>query len=344
MKTLYYEKTQNFEGAIRLSIINNMAPVHISPSQNDELVIVANYTVSSPDEDPDFEDFYALEYNNGQITLELEEFDSSIFKGRDMSIKLEIKIPKLEELLLEGENHPYSVTGIEAKIQLRMENGPSVFSNCTGDMKLESENGPIKIHNHKGNLEVSLENGPFSTDGLSGDELKVISENGSIKMRSSSYPNVKIENENGVIFYESLPVQNANLNFQSENGVISLVLPNLWGFELRAETEMGVIKNKLGIAPEKDDGVFVIKSGDMDSKISIRTENGMIKLSYDEHLNLDFLREKMEQLKEAVKKIGSPEDKEKVKKLVENLTAYLNKGLSAIQEDKLRDVIKDALT
>lgn len=57
----------------------------------------------------------------------------------------------------------------------------------------------------------------------------------------------------------------------------------------------------------------------------------MIKLSYDDHLNLDFLREKMDQLREAVKNLGSPEDKEKVKKLVENLSTYLNKGIGAIQ-------------
>lgn len=344
MKTAYYEKSQSFEGAIRLSLVNNMAPVHLSPSNSDDLVIVANYAESSHDEELDFEDYYNLTFENGEIKLELEETDSSIFTGRNSSIKLEIMIPKLDQLILEGENHPFSVTGVEADIVLRMENGPSIFSNCSGDMKLESENGPIKIHNHKGNISVSMENGPLSTDGLSGDDLKVISENGSIKMRSCSYPQVKIENENGVIFYESLPVQDAKLSFQSENGVISLVLPNLWGFELRAETEMGLIKNKLGIVPERDGDIFVIRNGEPEAEISIKTENGMIKLSYDDHLNLDFLREKMDQLREAVKNLGSPEDKEKVKKLVENLSAYLNKGIGAIQEDRIREAIREALT
>ncbi|MEF3693981.1 MAG: DUF4097 family beta strand repeat-containing protein [Candidatus Cloacimonadota bacterium] len=344
MKTAYYEKSQSFEGAVSLTVVNNMAPVHLSPSQTGELVLVANYGLASNDEEPDFTDFYTLKYENGKIILELEELDYSLFANRNTQIKLEILIPQVENLYLEGENHPYSISGIDADIDLKMENGPSIFSNCTGNMVLESENGPIKIHNHKGNVNVSMENGPLSTDGLSGDSLKVTSENGAIKMRSCSYPNVRIDNENGVIFYETLPVENGDLSFQSENGVISLVLPNLWGFELRAETEMGIIKNKLGLAPERDEEVTIFRSGEMDSKISVKTENGMIKLSYDEHLNLDFLRGKLDQLREAVKNLGSPEDKEKVKKLVENLSAYLNKGIGAIQEDKIREAIREALT
>ena len=343
MKTAYYEKSQSFEDAVSLTVVNNMAPVQIMPSQTGELVIVANYGLVSENEEPDFNDFYTLSYENGKITLELEELDYSLFSNRNAQIKLELMIPKVDSLFLEGENHPYSVSGVDADIHLEMENGPSVFSNCSGEMKLESENGPIKIHNHKGNISVSMENGPLSTDGLSGDDLKVNSENGSIKMRSCSYPQVRIENENGVIFYESLPVQDANLSFQSENGVISLVLPNLWGFELRAETEMGLIKNKLGITPERDGDIFVIRNGLPEAKISIKTENGMIKLSYDDHLNLDFLREKMDQLKEAVKNLGSLEDKEKVRKLVENLSNYLNKGLAVVQEEKIRETIKEAL-
>jgi hypothetical protein len=188
-----------------------------------------------------------------------------------------------------------------------------------------------------------MENGPLSTDGLSGDSLKIESENGAIKMRSSAFREVEVRNENGVIYYDSLPVEDARMNFENENGVISLILPEMWGFEITAESEMGVIKNKLGVPYEKQDDSYILKTGENPAIIKIKTENGVIKLAYDRHLNLDYLRSKLDQLKVALAGAKGLEDREDIRKLVENLITYLNKGLDAIPEEKIKEAIQQAI-
>lgn len=343
MKTTYFEKAYSFDEANRLKIVNNMGPVSVSQSETDQLIIVANFGVKSDEEEQDFEDYFKLVNKSGDITIDLDELDDSFDRGKMSVLKIEIMIPKLSKLKLEGENYPFSVNGVEADIEMVMENGPAVFSNCTGKMHLESENGPVKIHNLKGDLKVVMENGPLSTDGLSGDSLKIESENGAIKMRSSAFREVEVRNENGVIYYESLPVEDARMNFENENGVISLILPEMWGFEITAESEMGVIKNKLGVPYEKQDDSHILKSGENPAIIKIKTENGVIKLAYDRHLNLDYLRSKLDQLKVALAGAKGLEDREDIRKLVENLITYLNKGLDAIPEEKIKEAIQQAI-
>ncbi|PKN74179.1 MAG: hypothetical protein CVU49_09170 [Candidatus Cloacimonetes bacterium HGW-Cloacimonetes-2] len=343
MKTTYFEKAYSFDEANRLKIVNNMGPVSVSQSETDQLIIVANFGVKSDEEEQDFEDYFKLVNKSGDITIDLDELDDSFDRGKMSVLKIEIMIPKLSKLKLEGENYPFSVNGVEADIEMVMENGPAVFSNCTGKMHLESENGPIKIHNLKGDLKVVMENGPLSTDGLSGDSLKIESENGAIKMRSSAFREVEVRNENGVIYYESLPVEDARMNFENENGVISLILPEMWGFEITAESEMGVIKNKLGVPYEKQDDSYILKTGENPAIIKIKTENGVIKLAYDRHLNLDYLRSKLDQLKVALAGAKGLEDREDIRKLVENLITYLNKGLDAIPEEKIKEAIQQAI-
>jgi DUF4097 and DUF4098 domain-containing protein YvlB len=343
MKTTYFEKAYSFDEANRLKIVNNMGPVSVSQSETDQLIIVANFGVKSDEEEQDFEDYFKLVNKSGDITIDLDELDDSFDRGKMSVLKIEIMIPKLSKLKLEGENYPFSVNGVEADIEMVMENGPAVFSNCTGKMHLESENGPVKIHNLKGDLKVVMENGPLSTDGLSGDSLKIESENGAIKMRSSAFREVEVRNENGVIYYESLPVEDARMNFENENGVISLILPEMWGFEITAESEMGVIKNKLGVPYEKQDDSYILKTGENPAIIKIKTENGVIKLAYDRHLNLDYLRSKLDQLKVALAGAKGLEDREDIRKLVENLITYLNKGLDAIPEEKIKEAIQQAI-
>lgn len=343
MKTTYFEKAYSFDEADRLKIVNNMGPVSVSQSETDQLIIVANFGVKSDEEEQDFEDYFKLVNKSGDITIDLDELDDSFDRGKMSVLKIEIMIPKLSKLKLEGENYPFSVNGVEADIEMVMENGPAVFSNCTGKMHLESENGPVKIHNLKGDLKVVMENGPLSTDGLSGDSLKIESENGAIKMRSSAFREVEVRNENGVIYYESLPVEDARMSFENENGVISLILPEMWGFEITAESEMGMIKNKLGVPYEKQDDSYILKSGENPAIIKIKTENGVIKLAYDRHLNLDYLRSKLDQLKVALAGAKGLEDREDIRKLVENLITYLNKGLDAIPEEKIKEAIQQAI-
>ena len=344
MKNINYHQVHNYPEATSVKLINLMAPLSITASESGELEITATLNYKDIIEDIVLDDYIRISYGTQQIKIELDEIDEltdSSFRREDF--KLQIALPKLDLLRLESENESFLVVGLDHEIQLDIENGSCVISNCNGALNLESENGAIKIRNHEGNVKVSLENGPLSTDSLRGEKLEVESENGSIKMRSSSFSKVDIKSENGVIYYETLPVEDASFSFENENGVIQLVLPSMWGFDIGIEQDMGLIKNKLEFPTNKQDGLYKITSEENGAKIKIKTENGLVKLTHDRHLNLDYLQTKIEQLKNTILNSKTMEDKEKISALLENILGYANRGLESINEDKIKQVLADAM-
>ncbi len=344
MKNISFRQVYSYPEAKSIKLVNHMGPLTVFASESGELEISADLKYKDHIDDINLADYIDIKLDSSQIILELQEIDDLADGSfRRDEFKLQIALPQLETVLLEAENESFNVAGLSSEIRLEIENGATVISNCIGDLHLESENGALKIRNHQGNVFVELENGPLSTDSLKGDKLSVESENGAIKMRSSAFTEAKITNENGVIYYETLPVDDARLDFENENGVIQLVLPSLWGFEIMMEQELGSIINKLEVPVTREDGFQSILSGDGGAKIKIKTENGAIKLSHDRHLNLDFLQSKIEQLKETILKSKSMEDKEKVSALLENILAYANRGLESINEDKIKQVLSDAM-
>ncbi len=339
MKNVTYNQVFSFPETTGINIVNHMAHLVVLPAENEEITLKIDITYPDYVDDFGIEDYLSVEASKGKVEIELEEIDELADSFRRDTIKLQIWIPKGLKVSLESENNSFNVNGLENEISLSMENGACTMANCRGDLRLESENGPIKLHNHTGNVTVKLENGPLSTDGLSGDKLSVESENGAIKMRSAAFVEVDIKNENGVIYYETLPVDNANINLENENGVINLVLPAVWGFELTTETDMGVLRNKLDAPAVKVGDKYVISSGDKEATIRIKTENGMIKVGHDKHLNIDYLRNKMDQLSQAILGSKDSQDKANIQKLIDQIIIYVNRGIGAIQEEKIKDAI-----
>ncbi len=345
MKNTVFNQTYSYPEAKLITIVNHMSALVIQASETDQLSVIAELSYPDYIDDIEVGDFITVSYKNGEINIELEEIDElEEIHHRKESFKLQILLPKLPTVKLESENCSFNISGIESDIALTIENGACVISNCKGSLKLESENGPLKLHNHTGDLRVTMENGPLSTDGLSGDSLYVESENGAVKMRSCAFTNVDIKNENGVIYYETLPVDNAEFSFENENGVINLVLPAVWGFEITTETDMGVLRNKLDAPAVKVGDTYVISSGDKEAIIRIKTENGVIKIGHDKHLNMDYLRTKIDQLKEAILGSKDSADKANVQKLVDQIIVYVNRGINAIHEEKIRDAVNSSIT
>jgi DUF4097 and DUF4098 domain-containing protein YvlB len=73
--------------------------------------------------------------------------------------------------------------------------------------------------------------------------LTLESENGSLKVRLARFAKVDLNTENGAIYYETQPVEKGDFKFVTENGIVSLVLPIDFDFELTAKTESGHVKS-----------------------------------------------------------------------------------------------------
>ena len=360
MKTQKFNRTLKFEDLTQIVIDNQMAPLSIGTSDSDEISIMIEMSIRDMEEEINLDDYVSSEFAKGKLSIELEEIDE-LDNMSDINIKASILLPQELNLTVETDNFPLAVSGLNAALTLHNENGPIAITDCEGRFTIENENGPIaiknchgvqqitnengpiRIHNTTGDFILSMENGPLSAEAISGDNIKIESENGPIKIRSACFTNVTVNNENGMLYYETLPVENGHFVFENENAHIHLVLPINFDYTLVANTECGSIKSKLNAEVVQDGNTYRIVNGEGGTQIDITTENGMIKLSSDGHMNLDFIRLKLEQLKESIQNSKTFEDKEKVQNLVENISNYINKGLDSINEEKIKTTINDAL-
>lgn len=339
-------KHWTYDELSKVKITNEMIPLSITQS-SDKQVVLEGDIVFDPDielEGFNIEDYFEDEYDDGVLDLNLLELPG---KQRSIkSVQLKLSIPQTIFLEIISDNYPISMIGLTNPILVDTENGPVSIANCSGDMHIESENGPVRIRNSAGNLYAKMENGPISVEDIKGEGLHVESENGPIKMRLASFSKVKIETENGPIYYETQPVEGGDFSFVTQNGIVHLVLPLRFSFKLHAESESGRLKSKLEAKVTEEDNTFRIENlfdEDEPTIIKIDTTNGMIKLSSDSYINLDYIKAKLEQVKDSLKQTATGEEKEQVKELLNKLTQYLSRVSKSINEEKIRNKVNDAI-
>jgi DUF4097 and DUF4098 domain-containing protein YvlB len=339
------EKKWAYEELREVRIKNAMASILIEASATGEVNLYGDLAFNPEVDDFNIEDYFAESYADGVFTLELMELPA---RQKDLkAIQLKLGIPAGIALDITTDNYPLSIVGLSGNLKTDSENGPVSISNCECDMHIESENGPVRVRNSSGNIFAKLENGPISAEDISGEGLHLESENGPIKMRLASFKTVEIQTENGPIYYETLPVDGANMKFETENGIVHLVLPINYSFSLKAETESGRVKSKLDAEVTHEDNTFRIEQiycdTDEVAQIEIITENGLIKLSGDSHINLDFIKVKLNQVKEALDKANTSEEKEMVMDLVSKVLDYLKKAAGSINEEKVKEKVNEAI-
>ncbi len=334
----------DYEVVSKITIENNLAPLSIEASPHNQVELICELDLVEPFEEFEWEDCVSTSCEDGSLQIVLEEVDGMErrFLGANRSF-VKILVPESPSISVEMENLPVTFQGINNSLVVSSENAPIRIQDCNGDKKLSNENGPISIRNCTGNLEIELENGPLAADMISGVELNIQSENGPLKIREACFPQVNIESENGVIVYETLFVENARMEIKTENGMVHFVLPEDMQYEIRAETETGKIKSRLSQAIVEDGDQFVIVQGDGSSKITISTENGMIKIGEGEKVNLEFLKTKLEQLKESIATATSQEDMEKVQQLYANVSEYVSTRIANIKEALVKEKIQEQL-
>jgi hypothetical protein len=344
MSKMKLQQILDYEVVTKINIENNLAPLTIESSPHGKVELICELDMVEPYEEFSWEDCVSTSCENGKLEIVLEERDGMErrFLAPNRSF-VKILVPGEPPLEVEMENLPVSFSGVHNTLVVSSENAPIRIQECNGAKELSNENGPISISNCEGNLSVELENGPLAAEMISGITLTIKTENGPLKIREACFTDVDIESENGVIMYETLFVEDASINLKTENGVVHFVLPDEMDFELKARTEQGKIKSRLSHPIVQVDEDYVVKNGEGRTKITIFTENGMIKLGEGDKVNLEFLKAKIELLKESLRNVNSGEDMEKVHKLFTNVSDYVTARIANAKEAIDKEVIKEQL-
>jgi DUF4097 and DUF4098 domain-containing protein YvlB len=348
MKTIKLEKNITLDGMKKVSISNEFMGTKLVQSEDSSIHINADLflRIAAETTETEIDDFVSVKTNeaDGTVKIEIDELDLDE-DDYDLSHRSEITIAVPVNVMIEAEtdNHYISAIGMDNDFHLTNENGPVKLEECRGSFTIKNENGPIKLYKLDGDLTVEEENGPLSADNLTGKNLNITSENGPVKLRECMFEEVLIKNENGMVFYESLPVEAGSITIENENGHINLALSPLQGFTLEASAELGQIKNSfMGQATTMFD-TYNLEVGDKSLNIKLTTENGMIKISSSDMLGNDFFMGKLDYIKEMLKNNGELGMQE-IHKIIGQLIGSLEKLLGKVNEEAVREKIELALS
>ncbi|HPI43075.1 MAG TPA: DUF4097 family beta strand repeat-containing protein [Candidatus Cloacimonas acidaminovorans] len=338
MSKINLEKKWVFDPLHTVVIENHLAKLLFQADEGQEVNLEGIINFSHSQDTFQTEDYIQSEYQDGILKIILQDIDSDEVKDAVFTVT----IPEGVYLKVKTDNYPISLNNLKNKLKVLNENSPIYLQNCQGDMHLENENGLIRLSDCEGNIDAKLENGPLSASKISGQTLHLENENGPIKVRMASFTEVELYSENGPIFYETIPVENGNFQFKTENGSINLVLPNNFDFTLEATTQWGRVKTSFDLPITFNDNIYTMINGEGTSQIKAISDNGTIKINAENRLNLDFVMNKLEQIKIALQKVNSEAEKQKVVEMVNKITTYINRLADSIKEEKIKEKITSA--
>lgn len=338
MSKINLEKKWVFDPLHTVVIENHLAKLLFQADEGQEVNMEGIINFSHSQDTFQAEDYILSEYQDGILKIILQDIDSDEVKDAVFTVT----IPEGVYLKVKTDNYPISLNNLKNKLKVLNENSSIYLQNCQGDMHLENENGLIRLSDCEGNIDAKLENGPLSASKISGQTLHLENENGPIKVRMASFTEVELYSENGPIFYETIPVENGNFQFKTENGSINLVLPNNFDFTLEATTQWGRVKTSFDLPITFNDNIYTMINGEGTSQIKAISDNGTIKINAENRLNLDFVMNKLEQIKIALQKVNSEAEKQKVVEMVNKITTYINRLADSIKEEKIKEKITSA--
>lgn len=328
----------------KISIDNKMAPLSIANSEDGKLSVELEIALPDNFSNASLDSFISYAVENSKFKLDLENL-AAITGGAFQLTQSQVRvlIPQGLELKVDTDNLPLRLLGLTNKISADNENAAIILDSCVGDLKLENENGPIKLTNCKGNITIDQENGPILAEEVSGDMLRVSSENGAIKMRLAQFTDLSVKNENGLIYYESMPMDYGLMRFKNENGKIALVLPEEMGYAIEAESKLGRVRSSLEAEQQRMGRKHLFTNGDQRVKIEVKTQNSSIRLGSDPSINLGAFKSKLDDLREAIKNATSIEDNEKVQQILNKTVESLNTIKDKVTETKINEAIQNSI-
>ena len=333
MNKFNLEKKWVFEPLNKVVIENHLAKLFLQAGAEQEVCLKGTIKFNRSQDDFQADDYIQSDYQEGVLKIILPEFESDEFRDAVFNVT----IPEDVYLHIITDNYPVNFDNLKNKLKVLNENGPIYLQNCKGDMHLESENGLIRLSNCEGDIFAKLENGPFSASKISGKSLHLENENGPLKLHLASFPEVNLYSENGPLYFETVPLENGNFQLKSVNGSINLILPNNFDFTLEATTQWGRIKTNFDLPIQVRDNTYTMINGNGTVIIKAITDNGTIKINAENRPNLDFVKNKFEQIRIALFKVNSEEEKQKVVEMVNKVVAYINNIAGSIKEENIKE-------
>ncbi|MCD4828489.1 MAG: DUF4097 domain-containing protein [Candidatus Cloacimonetes bacterium] len=264
------KKTWRAEVAPDVKVIINseMFGVNIDRGEDNAVELNAEFIISGMSEDTELEIPIETEWDEeaNEVRIDISpdwEMDDCM-SGVSVEAHIELRVPEKLTLEVDSENGGLSVSNLTGHLRLNNENGGLNITACDATMELENENGRMTVSDCAGTAKITCENG-------------------GVNVSKAHFSQADVKNENGRIVFEFTDQTDGRFTFLSENGKVTLVVPEAIEFDLAAETENGSLH--MGIEGDYDTNrshhrrhVKMVR-GSGKVKIEVKTENGPIILT-----------------------------------------------------------------
>ena len=160
--------------------------------------------------------------------------------GSNISVKIEIKVPKNQNTHVETSGGDINIANINGVYKLDTSGGDIKLNNTNGKLKAETSGGDINLFTHKGDMILSTSGGDIVCKGTNGD-LKAETSGGDIELNTAD-GRISAETSGGDITIDYSGV-NKGIEAETSGGDIHVKLPADLKAKVHLETTGGDITN-----------------------------------------------------------------------------------------------------
>jgi len=200
--------------------------------------------------------------------------------------KLELDVPRGATVNIESETSETTIESVR-KVIVKNVGGDILLNNIEqgihaatyeGDVMVGNSGGAVTLESGNGNI-VALDVAP----GEIGDIFKAKTSSGAITLQNIGHRQTEINSNSGSVKYTGAFHNGGQYNFGTQNGTITLAIPEKSSFKINATYGLGKFNSdlKLNIITEnntsKTQSIFAA-SGSGDANVNLTTYNGAIRI------------------------------------------------------------------
>ncbi len=202
----------------------------------------------------------------------------------DTWVDFELIVPREVNLRLETDEGKIDVKQIQGDLEIEVDEGDVRLTSIEfSDLIITSDEGDLYLNDmngSKGMLNIESDEGRIRIDNCQVEKFKVDSDEADVIVRKLIAGSIDINTDEGDIEIDFVNLDRGTYHIATDEGDVDLNIPQHSDFELRLETEEGMIRTDFSIRIEEMDNGARVRGviGRDDSKIDVYTDEGRISL------------------------------------------------------------------
>jgi hypothetical protein len=260
-KDFHLDKEYKLSPTGTIDLRSSDAKVFITGSKRSTAHVKIDWTVNAKGFTSDRNFHVDVTEDNGNLKIQEVKTSVNVSVGIYMeSYRIEIEAPEGASLNVHGDDGNYFIKNVNGSIEIHADDADVELAGCKGDkFRFRMDDGDVRMDQARGSLDVE------------GDDLDA-------HFYNANFTNIVASIDDGDLIIETSLDNKGNYSFRSEDGTIALTVTKGGGeFSVRHDDTHVVTQGDFKTL-EKDEDFTRVVLADGSAKVSIRAEDGRVKL------------------------------------------------------------------